>query len=242
VTLLVAFVVAMLVFMLAAAAQAVTGFGLALVAVPFLTVAMGPVAAVVSTTVVSLALTAWASLRERAHVERRVAGRLVVSALLGMPAGLLLLAELDERPLKAVIAGVLLLMVALLVAKVRLPGGVVAQWGAGLLSGAMLTSTGMNGPPLVLTMQALGLAPRRFRGTLQTVFCVQDLVAVGGFVLLGYVTPLIGVAALAGVAGLPLGWWVGDRFFARLSPGSFRAAVLSMLALTALVGLVTALV
>jgi uncharacterized membrane protein YfcA len=92
VTLLVAFVVAMLVFMLAAAAQAVTGFGLALVAVPFLTVAMGPVAAVVSTTVVSLALTAWASLRERAHVERRVAGRLVVSALLGMPAGLLLLA------------------------------------------------------------------------------------------------------------------------------------------------------
>jgi uncharacterized membrane protein YfcA len=241
VTLLVAGAVAVLVFALAAAAQAVTGFGMALVAVPLLTVAIGPVAAVVSTTVVSLTLTGWASLRERAHVERRVAGRLVLSALLGMPAGLLLLASLDERTLKVVIAGVLLVMVVLLLAKVRLPAGVVAQWGSGLLSGAMLTSTGMNGPPLVLTAQALGLPPRRFRGTLQTVFCVQDLVAVVGFALLGYLTPVIGAATLAGAAGLPVGWWAGDRLFARLSPQSFRAAVLSMLALTALVGLATAL-
>jgi uncharacterized protein len=241
VSLVIAGAVAVLVFALAAAAQAVTGFGMALVAVPLMSVVIDPVAAVVSTTLVSLVLTGWASVRERSSVERPVTVRLVVAALLGMPAGLVLLAELDEHLLKALIAGVLLLMVALLLAKVRLPAGAVAQWGSGVLSGAMLTSTGMNGPPVVLTLQALGLPPRRFRGTLQAVFCVQDLVAVVGFAVLGYLTPVIAVAALAGALAVPVGWWFGDRVFARLEPERFRAIVLSMLALTALVGLSTAL-
>jgi uncharacterized membrane protein YfcA len=241
VTLVVAAAVALLVFAAAAAAQAVTGFGMALVAVPLMSVVIDPVAAVVSTTMVSFVLTGWTSVRERSTVERPVAVRLVVAALLGMPVGLVLLAELDEHLLKALIAGVLLLVVLLLLAKVRLPAGALSQWGSGVLSGAMLTSTGMNGPPVVLTVQALGLSPRRFRGTLQAVFCAQDLVAVVGFAVLGYVTPVISVAALAGALAVPVGWWVGDRAFARLQPDRFRAVVLSMLALTALVGLCTAL-
>jgi uncharacterized protein len=240
-TLLVTGAVALLVFSMAAAAQAVTGFGMALVAVPLLTVVTGPVAAVVSTTMVSVLLTGWASVRERSHVDRPVAVRFVVAGVAGMPLGLLLLAGLADRPLKAVIAGVLLLVVALLLADVRLPSGNAAQWAAGALSGAMLTSTGMNGPPLVLTVQALGLPPRRFRGTLQTVFCIQDLVAVAGFAVLGYLTPLIAVATVAGAAAVPVGWWAGDRVFTRLSPDRFRTVVLAMLALTAVVGLVTAL-
>ena len=240
-TLLVAAAAAVLVFAVAAAAQAVTGFGMALVAVPLMSVVIDPVAAVVSTTLVSLVLTGWASVRERSTVERPVAARLVVAALLGMPVGLVLLAELDEHLLKALIAGVLLLLVLLLLAKVRLPGGGLSQWASGVLSGAMLTSTGMNGPPVVLTLQALVLPPRRFRGTLQAVFCVQDLVAVVGFAVLGYLTPVIAVAALAGALAVPVGWWAGDRVFARLLPERFRAVVLGMLALTALVGLSTAL-
>lgn len=240
-TLLGAAAVAVLVFALAAAAQAVTGFGMALVAVPLMSVVIEPVAAVVSTTMVSLVLTGWTSVRERSSVERPIAVRLVVAALLGMPAGLVLLAQLDEHLLKALIAGVLLLVVTLLLAKVRLPAGAVSQWASGVLSGAMLTSTGMNGPPVVLTVQALGLPPRRFRGTLQAVFCVQDLVAVVGFAVLGYLTPVIAVAALAGALAVPVGWWVGDRLFVRLQPERFRAIVLAMLALTALVGLSTAL-
>lgn len=241
-TLLVAAVAAVLVFTVAAAAQAVTGFGMALVAVPLMSVVIDPVAAVVSTTMVSLVLTGWASVRERSSVERPVAARLVVAALLGMPVGLVLLAKLDEHLLKALIAGVLLLVVALLLAKVRLPAGAVSQWASGLLSGAMLTSTGMNGPPVVLSVQALGLPPRRFRSTLQAVFCVQDLVAVVGFVVLGYLTPVIAASALAGLLAVPAGWWIGDRVFAGLQPERFRVVVLGMLALTAVVGLSTALV
>jgi uncharacterized membrane protein YfcA len=229
--------VALGVFSLAAAAQAVTGFGLALVAVPLLAVFIDPVAAVVATVMVSLVLTGFASYRERDHVERPVAARLTGSALLGMPLGLLVLSRLDERSLKVVVAGGLLFMVVLLVARVRLPAGITAQYGSGLLSGMLLTSTGMNGPPVVLGLQSLGLPPRRFRGTLQAVFCGQDLVAVGAFLVLGHLDPGIAAAVVAGAVGVPVGWWAGDRVFGWLPPERFRTVVLSMLALTAVVSL-----
>jgi uncharacterized membrane protein YfcA len=240
VTLAVVAAAALVVFVLAAAAQAVTGFGLALVAVPLLTVFVDPVAAVVTTTMVGLVLTGLASYRERDHVERSVATRLTGAALLGMPVGLLALSRLDERSLKMVIAAGLLLLVGLLLARVRLPAGTTAQYGSGVVSGMLLTSTGMNGPPVVLTVQALGLPPRRFRGTLQVVFCMQDLVAVVAFIAFGFVDPVIAAAVAAGAVGVPVGWWAGDHLFAGLSPERFRAVVLSTLVATALVSLATA--
>ncbi len=233
-------VVALLVFTLAAATQAVTGFGLALVAVPLMAVLLDPVAAVVATTTVSLVLTGLASCRERGHVERGVATRLTAAALIGMPLGLLVLTRLDERSLKTVIAVALLVLVGLLVVKVRLPAGAAMEYGAGVVSGVSLTSTGMNGPPLVLALQARDLPPRRFRGTLQVVFCAQDLVAVVVFISLGYLDAAVAVAAFAGAVGVPAGWRVGDRLFGRLPPERFRALVLSMLVLTALLALTTA--
>ncbi|WP_157936727.1 sulfite exporter TauE/SafE family protein [Geodermatophilus chilensis] len=232
--------VALLIFTLAAAAQAVTGFGLALVAVPLMGVFLDPVAAVVATTMVGLVLTAAASYREREHVERPVAARLTGAALVGMPLGLLLLSRLDERSLEMVIAGGLLLLVALLLVEVHLPAGIATEYGGGVVSGMLLTSTGMNGPPVVLALQALRLPPRRFRGTLQVVFCVQDLVAVGAFLALGHVDREIAAVVVAGALGVPLGWWSGDRLFSWLPPERFRAVVLSTLVLTALVSLTTA--
>jgi uncharacterized membrane protein YfcA len=232
--------VALLVFTVAAAAQAVTGFGLALVAVPLMAVLLDPVAAVVVTTMVSLVLTGIASWRERGHVERVIATRLTGAGLIGMPLGLLVLTRLDERSLKMFIAVALLVLVGLMVLKVRLPAGTAVQYGAGVVSGISLTSTGMNGPPLVLALQARDLPPRRFRGTLQVVFCAQDLVAVVAFISLGYLDAVTAAAAVAGAVGVSAGWRAGDRLFGRLPPERFRALVLVMLALTALVALSTA--
>jgi uncharacterized membrane protein YfcA len=240
VTLTAVAVVALVVFTVAAAAQAVTGFGLALVAVPLMAVVVDPVAAVVATTIVSLVLTGLASCRERGHVERAVAARLTGAAVVGMPLGLLVLTRLDEPSLKTVIAVALLVLVGLLVLKVRLPAGVAVQYGAGVISGMSLTSTGMNGPPVVLALQARDLSPRRFRGTLQVIFCAQDLVAVVVFIALGYLDAVTAVAAVAGAVGVPAGWRAGDRIFGRLPPERFRALVLSMLVLTACVALSTA--
>jgi uncharacterized membrane protein YfcA len=96
----------------------------------------------------------------------------------------------------------------------------------------MLTSTGMNGPPLVITLQAMRLRADRFRATLQAVFCSQDVAAVLGFVAVGQVTRSTLVAVAAGLPGMPLGWLLGDRVFTSLDAAVFRRIVLGMLVLS----------
>lgn len=233
-------VVALAVFCLASAAQAVTGFGSALVAVPLLTLAFGPVTAVLASTIVGLVLTAHASVQERAHVDRPVAARLVLTGLLGLPFGYLVLTLVPARSLKLVIAVVLLVLVAVMASRVRLPSGLGSQRFAGVASGVLLSATGMNGPPLVVVLQAMGQAPRRFRATLQVTFLVQDTAAVALFLVTGLLSPAVWGLAAAGVLGVPLGWWLGDRLFGALSAAQFRRVVLGGLAVLAATSLVTA--
>ncbi|HET8615914.1 MAG TPA: sulfite exporter TauE/SafE family protein [Actinomycetales bacterium] len=217
----------------AAFAQSVSGFGSALVAVPLLSLLAGPRTAVVTITVLSIAMTGLATARERRHVEWHVAGTLALTGLLGMPVGLVLLTALEPRTLTLVIA-VLVLAFALLLASGWAPHpGPWARRASGVVSGAMLTSTGMNGPPLVITLQAMRLRADRFRATLQAAFCTQDVAAVLGFVVVGQVNRTVLVAVAAGLPGLPLGWLLGDRVFTALSASVFRKVVLGMLVASA---------
>lgn len=227
--------VSVVVFALAAGAQAVTGFGSALVAVPLLALVVDPVPAVVGTTALSLALTAVVFRRERRHVDGSAVRRFSIAGLVGLPVGLAVLHVLAARQLTLVMAVVLLVLVALLVTGFRVPSGRGAQWAAGVTSGAFLTATGMNGPPLVVMLQAMGLPPLRFRATLQGIFCVQDLLAVIGFAIVGVIDQTALLLVAGGAVGMPLGWWLGDRWFRALSPTVFRRVVLGFLAVTALV-------
>lgn len=233
--LLVIVLVGLVVFALAAAAQAVTGFGSALVGVPLLALVVDPVAAVVSVTAVAFLMTTAAVRRERSHVEGSAMRRFAAWGLVGLPIGLAALRLLPPARLTLVMAVVLLVLVGLLAAGIRLPAGPVSQRAAGVASGALLASTGMNGPPLVVMFQAMGMPPRRFRATLQGVFCIQDLLAVIGFAVVGSFSRTALLLILGGIAGLPLGWRLGDRAFHALSPVVFRRVVLGLLVVTALV-------
>lgn len=227
-----------LVYGCSSAAQAITGFGLAVVAVPVLVPVVGVVPAVVSSVLVSIPLCARAWWREREHVDGALTWRVTAGALAGLPLGLLLLVVVPERQLALVIAGAVLVSV-FLVGLVRLPR--VGRWGqraGGFVSGAMLTSTGLNGPPLVITCQAAGLPPREFRATLQAGFVLQDLVALAGFVVLARLDATAALVGLGGALGAPVGWAVGDRVFAGLDPQSFRRLVLAGLVVTAVVSAV----
>ena len=224
------------VFALAALAQAITGFGSALVAVPLLALLTEPVSAVVAATAVSLALTSGAAWHERAHVDLPVARTLTLTGIAGMPAGLVVLHLVDAAQLEALIAVAMLVMVLLVASGLRV--GARATPIAGLLSGVLLTSTGMNGPPLVMAL--IEREPRRYRATLQSVFAVQDMVAVAAFVVLGHLSRDAAWLTAGGVLGLPLGWRLGDAVFHRIPPARLRPVVIAGLVATAVSMLVAA--
>ncbi len=221
-------------FSVASAAQAATGFGGALVAVPVFALLVDVPTAVVAATGLGFLMTAGAGIVERAHVDRRTAVRFFVAGLVGMPLGLLLLARLDERLLDVLVALTVLAALPLVLRTAALVRRRSLDLAAGGLSGLLLTSTGMNGPPLVVVLQGSGCSPRAMRATLQVVFAGQDLVALAGFALIGRLSPEVGALVLGGALAIPLGWRLGDRLLRVMTPQQFRRGVIGLLVASAL--------
>ena len=220
--LLLAFTIALV----AAAVQAVTGFGFALVAVPLLAIATDARTAVVASAIGGLATTVMAAVRERDHVRWRVAGLLVAAALLGMPIGLLVLRAAPERLLTALIGAVVVACALLVWRGLRVPGSRPAIVGVGVLAGVLSTSTGTSGPPLVAALQAMEYDPRTFRATLAATFTGTGIVSLAAFAVAGQVSLEVARVGLVGVPAVLLGWWGGNVLFHRIEPGRFRRLVL----------------
>ncbi|MGS2619146.1 sulfite exporter TauE/SafE family protein [Micromonospora sp. LZ34] len=226
--------------LLGAFAQAVSGFGYALVTVPLLAAAIDPRSAVVVSALTGIGLTLVAAVRERAYARWRIAAALTGTALLGLPLGLLVLARAPERALGAVIAVVVLGCVALVWSGVRIRTGPVGLSVVGVLVGVLTAATGTNGPPLVAAFHSLGYDPRTFRATLAATFTGTGLMGLAGFAATGQVHLDVARTAVVALPAVPLGWWLGNRVFHRIDPVLFRRIVLLGLlgsAGTALTGL-----
>jgi uncharacterized protein len=222
---------------LAAAAQAVSGFGFALIGTPLVAVLAGPKEAVVGLTMIGVLLVAQLSARGRGHVDRPTVGVVTVSAIVGMPLGLLVLVRADDRVLTVVIAIAVIAFSLLLWRGARVPAGRATDATAGFIAGILSTSTGTSGPPIVIALSAKGLEPAVFRATISAIFLVQGSVALVLFALGEQVTRDALSVALAGLPGVLVGSIVGERGFRRLDTPTFRRVVLGMLFLSGLVAL-----
>lgn len=219
-------------FLLAAAVQALTGFGSALVIVPILAIVTDPVTAVVAATAASVVLAGTVAVRQRRLVEPTMTRRLLLAAPWGMPVGLALLTLLTPVAISRVIGCVLLVLVLVMFLRPDRPPVRLGTRTWGVLSGVLITSTGMNGPPLVLALR--DLPPAQFRATLQAVFVVQDVLALALLGAFGHVrVDALGIAGI-GVACMWLGWRLGDRYFVRLRSEGLRVVVTVGLCATAL--------
>jgi uncharacterized protein len=226
---------------LAAAAQAVSGFGFALIGTPLVAVLAGPKEAVVGLTMIGVLLVAQLSLRGRGHVDRPTVGVVTVSAIVGMPLGLLVLVRADDRVLTFAIAIAVIGFSLLLWRGARFPAGRGTDATAGFTAGILSTSTGTSGPPIVIALSAKQLEPSAFRATISAIFLVQGSAALVLFALGEQITRDALSVALAGLPGVLMGSIVGERGFRRLDTSTFRRVVLGMLFLSGLVALFGAL-
>jgi uncharacterized membrane protein YfcA len=108
---------------------------------------------------------------------------------------------------------------------------------AGVTSGALSTATSLSGPPLVLHLVARGLSPDQMRDTLAAVFVALAVLTAGALLLAGTFEMPSGLVVLV-VAGAA-GQVIGRRGFAWLSGGRHEDALLAVLAVTAVVALVS---
>jgi len=223
-----------------AAVQSASGLGFALVLTPALFAAMDdPAEAVTAVLLLGAALCALVLVESR-RVATHGLARLLVPAVPGLGAGVLLLAALSKESLQV---GVGLAVVAAAAwqlrhrAVVRIPAAA-----AGFLSGALTTSISINGPPLALWLESEGVPPARFRTTLAAAFLILDVAGTALIVSregadtidLGVLGPL--------VACVFAGYALGAVAFRRLDAERFSRVVLVIVICTGLASIVAGLI
>ncbi|HEU4493027.1 MAG TPA: sulfite exporter TauE/SafE family protein [Rubrobacteraceae bacterium] len=234
--------VALFAALLAGVVTGTTGFGLALISTPILLFVYEPRTVIFLTAVFSVVINAavvWDSWRE---AYRRLALTLLVPACFGIVAGAEILRVVDPIYIRLSVGAVVVLSALLLVRDVQLPGA-DTRWGpvvAGTASGALSTSTGLAGPPIVLLLASRGLPKHQFRGTSAFYFLLMSVVTLIILSARGLVAakdlPLAAVLVPAAMVGKT----IGTAFLKRISESAFRRLSLGLVILTGTLGVATA--
>jgi uncharacterized membrane protein YfcA len=224
----------------AAAVQAATAFGFALIAVPLLALTADVSTGVVGVALAGLLLNLGTVHLDWAHIRWRPVIGLLAAAGVGMPFGLFILRSLDERALKLLVAAVVLACTLLVWRRPAFPTGWPVVAAVGVLAGVLATATGMNGPPLLALFLGMGFVPAEVRASLAVYFSVSTVLAVAAFAVAGELTGPAYLIGAVGLVAVPLGWWLGNRVFRRFDAAGFRRAVLVMLLFTSVVTAVRA--
>lgn len=229
--------------LLGAGLQSATGFGFVLVLGPAMFAVLEPAAALTTLLCLAAALNLLVLFTERRplQVRRGDLRTLLIASAPGLLVGVLILEALS-KPALQVLVGVAIVAAALLQlrfgapARRRAVAGEAPHHGSlpetaitGLLTGTLTTTTGTNGPPMVLWLQRAGATPHEIRDTLAGAFLVLSLA--GALVLavaagepqqleLDVVGPLLAV--------LVVGQLLGRLAFERIDPVHFRQAGLAV--------------
>lgn len=221
-----------------------TGFGLALIGVPLLLLVYEPGTVAALMAVLSVFVNAavvWDSWRE---VDRRVVLALLGPAILAMVAGTEVLRVVGPEYIQLVVGVLVAASAALLLRDdIHLPGA-GTRWApvvAGSASGALSTSAGLSGLPIVLLLASRGLPKRPFRASSALYFlaispAVFAALALRGLVDAGGLAPL----ALPLLAAALVGKALGTALFERVSEKAFRLVTLGTVILTGALGVATA--
>lgn len=199
---------------LAGVVRGFSGFGTAMIYLPFASAVLDPVAAVMSLVVMDafgpLPLIPGA-LRQ---ANRQHLGLLVAGMALLLPVGLMALTRMTPEVYRGVLGVVTLAAVALMMSGWRYSGALRpgVLFGAGAAGGLLGGAAGIPGPPVILVTMASGLRPAQIRATNMVYLMACDLALLGLMWGLGQalISPmLVGLLALVPyAAGTQIGAWI----------------------------------
>jgi uncharacterized membrane protein YfcA len=233
---------ALLAAFLAGTVTGMTGFGLALISTPLLLFFYEPRTVVVLTAVFSISINAAVVLDSWRNAHRRLVLALSLPAFVGIFVGAEVLRTVDPTYIKLAVGVVVVFSALLLLRDIHLPGA-ETRWGpivAGSTSGALSTSTGLAGPPIVLLLAARDLPKHDFRGTSALYFLVMSVVGLAVLSLRGLVEGEHFALAAILIPAAIVGKAVGTAILKKISERTFRLLSLGIVILTGTLGVVTA--
>ncbi len=238
-TLLIALAIALFGGIVAATA----GFGFSLVAAPPLLLMYSPVQ-VTAMLLITTIITRWLLLIDTWRSTRtRTIAAMLPAAWLGIGGGILIVRAVEPDYIK-LLASLVVIVAALLMMRGWRPrhaGSVHAAPFAGLLSGLLSPTTGMDGTPVVFLLSSRDYDIPSFRSTITVYYYLIIPVSILALVQQGLLGREDLFRSLAIVPPIVLGTFIGQRLARRLSIERFRSIVYSLLFLSGLVGAIAAL-
>lgn len=200
---------------LAGIVRGFTGFGTAMVFVPFAAQVLPPVWVIV--TVIALDILGPAPAIPRALRDGRPRDvlRLGAGAAVGIPIGIFLLTRLDTEVFRYAVSAITALLLALLVSGLRYRGPVsrgvtfATGWIAGLLGGAV----GVAGPPVILLYMARPLPVTVIRANILLFLVVGDILMLAVFAASGLLALQPLLLGLALMLPYMAAVWIGAQVF-----------------------------
>ncbi len=215
------------------------GFGSAILMAPVFAVLLGPVHMVPMVAAVELPMSMMLFLGARRDVDWRFVGPLSAIAMIAMPLGVWLLISLDAAMITRAVSIIVLLFVAVLATGWRYQGPrpKALTYGIGAISGAMMATTSVGGPPVLLYMLAANMPSVTIRANIVTYYLLT------GFVLVAMVVGAApsGLAAVIDAAVLsPIilaTSWLGSRLAGKAAEQTYRWIAYLFLTAAGLIGL-----
>ncbi|GIP40220.1 UPF0721 transmembrane protein [Paenibacillus sp. J31TS4] len=223
----------------AALLQASTGFGFSIIGTPFLFLLYPAHAAIQINILLSLCLSLIMIYPVRREIEKGLLGRLAAGSIVGLIPGIGIYLYVEVEWLKAVVGGLILLLTVLLMVNVTIRRTKGRDLLTGGISGALTTSIGVPGPPLLLYFAGAGTAKETLRGTTLAYYLLVYSVSLGLQISLGGTGQEVWVSSGIALPALILGILAGQWLFKRMSQRLFKRMTYVILLFTGTYLLVT---
>ena len=192
--------------------QSTFSFGGALIALPLLAFIIDIREATPLMTMLSCSIALVIVIKKRQDIQTRNAWRLIVSACLGIPPGILFLSRVEGSILKMVLALTVIVftIITLTSLKAIQLKNINYAFGFGFVSGIFGGAYNISGPPVVLYGSLMNWSPALFRATIQSYALFTNIFAILGHSLAGNITRdvLIYYACSLPIVGLTI--WLGN--------------------------------
>jgi uncharacterized membrane protein YfcA len=211
-----------------------SGFGFALAAMPILTIAMSPAAAVPAVFPLEFAIGMVTLPMEHPSVDWRVLKWLALGALLGTPLGVTVLALLPTEITRLLLG---LAVGAAVIRAWKQQATPMAQKdaklaGIGFLSGCLNGGTGMSGPPVIVSLLGSEMPMHRARATLIAFIALSALFGIAISIFHQAYSASVLLTSLIMSPAVALGCGLGVAAFTRGPRQFYRPISLSLLALS----------
>lgn len=230
-----------LIVLVASTLQAATGFGFAIMAIPFLLLLFESHDAIQLNIILSLLISLLMLFKIRNEINKEILIRLIKGSLIGIIPGLVLFIFLDVRPLKILVSILILAITGLLVAKIKFKQSNIQELVVGAFSGLLTTSIGMPGPPLMIYFAGAEVDKATIRGTTVVYFVFVSLVSFLLQLTMYHSSMVVWVSTLWSIPCILLGIILGQWVFARLNQQLLLKIIYSLLFFTGTYLLVTTL-